>query len=379
MKTKNVVKAMLMLSLSASTFSQAMANGTLNNDPININGYMQEEVVPTDAELENVNNELRKTKNAIIINKQKKKSYNDLSRKTEKLAEETEELIEERKEYKKIVEENNKKIDCLMADGMKAGCEDYVRAPREDRVSTAQAAPKAQVSEAPLAAPVGADSFGGTIKVLPYTGLTSFFTENENLEGSLVGGVKVETNINPKFSVGVGFNYTTLKTTDYGGNGYYDAGFYDVYTGAYGSGGREIEYSNMNFSIYSKYFIVKNDRFRPYVGAGLGYNRSTLEYTNNNNARNYYDNSYWNYQFGNEEVTTSSINLDLSVGSEIKFTKSMGANVELNYMRSLGGNLSNENAQNPYFAPDQERLNDLAEELGESNIISVYAALLVEF
>ena len=259
-----------------------------------------------------------------------------------------------------------------MSEGLKNGCEDYVKAPREDRVTTKQAAVK--VTEAPLVAPQSSDNFGSTIKVLPYTGMTSFITDNENLEGGLVGGVNVETNVNSRFSIGMGFNYTSMNTTDYGNNNdYFNQAYIRSYTSNFG--GREIEYSNMNFDVYSKFFIVKNKRFRPYIGAGLGYNRSSLNYTtNNNNTFNPYG-----YSFGNEEVTTSSVNMELMVGSEIKFTESIGANLELNYVRGLGGNISNENRQNSFFSPDQQRLEDLSSELSEANIVSIFAGLLVEF
>jgi hypothetical protein len=79
-----------------ATFSGAMANDEqyLNSDPININGYVQDDAPVSDAELETVKHELQKQKTAIIVNKQKKKKYNELSRSTEKLADVTEDMIE---------------------------------------------------------------------------------------------------------------------------------------------------------------------------------------------------------------------------------------------------------------------------------------------
>jgi outer membrane protein W len=263
-----------------------------------------------------------------------------------------------------------------MAEGLKQGCEEFVKAPRQDNISLKQAAPI--VTEAPLKAASSDEKFGSIIKVIPYSGLTTLMSEGESLEAGLVGGIKVETNVNKRFSVGMGFNYTSLTTEDFGSNSNYLGNFNNQYNSFYG--GMEIDYKNMNFGIHSKFFIIKNDRFRPYVGAGFGYNRTSLEYSNNTNANaGYTAGAFNNFSFGNEEVTTSSVNLELMIGSEIKFTESIGANLELNYVRVLGGNISTENGLNTAFNPDQQRLEDLSSELSEANIVSLFAGLLVEF
>ena len=182
----------------------------------------------------------------------------------------------------------------------------------------------------------------------------------------------------------MGFSYTTMTTQDFG-SGYFDPGFYNYYDSFYN--GRTIEYSNMNFNLYSKFFILKNERFRPYIGAGIGYNRSKLSYANNDSASSSYggygygayNSGYYGYNFGNEEVVSSSVNVELMAGSEISITQMIGVNLELSYMRGLGSNLSTENGLNAYNAPDQQRLQDLSDELSSSNIVSLYAGLLVYF
>jgi opacity protein-like surface antigen len=357
---------------SVATFSGAMANDEqyLQSDPIDINGYVKEAPV-TDHELETVNNELRKQTTAIKVNKQKAKKYGQLSRSTEKLADATEEMIEERKESQVTIDKFNKKIDCMMAEGQKEGCDEYQKQPVQDEVRVAQAAPVVQTQ---VEAPSTGENFGEAIKVLPYAGLTTFMTETDNLEAGIAAGIRVETNVNKRFSIGMGFKYTTMKTTDYS-NGNIASGYQDYYSAYYG--GREIEYSNMNFDIYSKFFIVNNNRFRPYIGAGIGYNRSSMSYTNNNSAGSYQ--SYNNYQFGNEEVNASHINAELLVGSEVIFSKSIGMNLELAYNKGMGSNLSSESGINSYQAPDQQRLEDLSNDLTEADIVSLNASLLIQF
>lgn len=378
----------LALFVSSATMAQNAEQQYLSSDPININGYVQEELPPTDAELESIKGELHKQRNAIIVTKEKKKRYDQLSDSTEKLSEEMEDLISERKEAQERIEKYNKKIDCLMGSNYKPGCEDYVKKEKKeprhvvrDEVRRESAAPEVVVKVKPAAAKTG---FGSEIKILPYTGLTTYMSDQNNLESNIGAGVRVESNLNERFSIGMGFSYTTMTTQDFG-SGYFDAGFYNYYDSFYN--GRTIEHSNMNFNLYSKFFILKNERFRPYIGAGIGYNRSKLSYANNDSASSSYggygygayNSGYYGYNFGNEEVVSSSVNVELMAGSEISITQMIGINLELSYMRGLGSNLSTENGLNAYNAPDQQRLQDLSDELSSSNIVSLYAGMLVYF
>ena len=154
-------------------------------------------------------------------------------------------------------------------------------------------------------------------------------------------------------------------------------GYGNVYYGNYGAQGREIEYSNVNIDLYTKFYMIKNSRFRPYIGAGLGYNRTSMEYTNNQDTSGGFQN--YNYSFGSEEVTTTSINFEGMVGSEVIFTDNIGMVIEFNYARGLGGNVSSDNANFNNQAPDQARLEDLNAELQDANILSLYAGMLVQW
>lgn len=368
--TSKFSKAFLGLAVLSSTFAGAIANdAVLNSDPININGYVQE-APATDHELETVKNELRKQKQAIQVNKQKSKKYQELGRTTEKLADVTEDMIEERKESQQTIDKFNKKIECLMQENPGDDCAEYVKT-KSDTVSTKMAAP------AKTEATVEADTMqlGNVIKVLPYAGVTAIQSDNEQLEANVAAGIRVESDITSSFSIGLGFNYTSLTTTDYA-NGYagYTSDFYRGYTSMYGAG-REIEYKNMNFDLYSKYFFTKTSRFRPYVGAGIAYNRALMKYTDNRNYNYTYGPN--NYNFGDEELNTNSISARLMGGSEILFTKNIGMNLELQYSRGLGDGFGS--TERVAESPDFRRLRELNNEINEANIFSVFAGVLVLF
>lgn len=366
MKGTSIKHSVLALAVTVCTFTGAYANEEiLNSDPINVSGYVSEPEA-TDMELENVKNELRKQKQAIQVNKKKAKTYEKLGKSTEKLADVTEEMIDERKESKATIEKYNKKIECLMEENPGKDCDEYVK---RDKVSVAQAAPMNHtVAIAPTSG--NGPKMSDTIKAMPYVGFTSFQSENENLEARISAGIRVESDITSRLSVGIGFNYTDMTTVDNNCIGLYCQS--TGYVNNFGQN-REIEYQNLNFDITGKFFITKNNRFRPYVGLGLGYNRTTMNYANNNN----FVDPFLGHNFGNEEIISSSINGQILAGSEITITKSIGMNLEFGYKKGLGSSFNTDNNRPLTF--DQDRLRRLNEELAEANIFSINAGMVVYF
>lgn len=362
------ISALMSLSLGASFNALAQDAQYLNSDPIDINGYVQAEVDPTDQELENVRGQLNFAKKQSTLNKVKAKNYQKLATETEKLSETSEELIRERAQAQRDVKNYQKKIDCLMGRISGSKCDGY-KVPVKDHVRTGRAAPI--VSQKIVTKKHSGDNFGETIKILPYSGFSTFISENEQLEAGLNAGLQIESNVSKRFAVGIGVQYSSLTTNDFAGSlNSFDIGRINNF----GFNGREIKYTNLNFDIYGKFYLFNSERFRPYVGAGVGYNRSKLKYDDDINFNNGFD-----FQQGDEGVTSSSVSGELFVGSEVAFTQTFGMQLELNYKRGLGGNLSNENNQFNFFAPDQQRLEDLSNELQEANVISLYAAMQIKF
>jgi opacity protein-like surface antigen len=361
MKTKSMIKLLLSLSVISSSFVGAFADDSvLNSDPININGYVSE-APSTDGELEKVRGELRKQKQTIQINKEKSKKYKELGRTTEKLADVTEELIDERKEATTTIDKYNKKIECLMQENPGSDCDEYVKRKR-DTISVSQAAP---VVVAEVQAPTKR-KMGDVIKVLPYAGVMSIQTDNEDLEAGLSTGLKVESDLTDRFSIGLGINYTSLTTTDFGG----------VLGNVVG---REVDYTNLHFDMYSKFFIAKTERFRPYIGLGVIYNRTTAEYTSGNNSQINFGG--FNAQAGDQEVNANIMSAKIIGGSEILFTENVGMNLELQYSKALGSSFggdsdSSNNAFNSFY---QNRLEDLSDEINTGHNISVSAGVLILF
>lgn len=362
----------LLMTLNSSLAMGQYQEEYLDSDPIDVNGYISEERRATDQELEQINSELSKQRNAIGLNKEKSKKYKNLSRSTEKLSDATENLIEERKESQKIIDQYNKKIDCLMKKQRNdPACDKYIK---HDEVSSRHAAPVKSVS--------GYNdnySLAGDIKLLPYMGFANISSTNEDLEAGMNVGLRVEANLSSRFSVGMGLNYMSLKSTDFGGsrNNQYRNGFdYGQYNSYY-QGGREVEYTNISLDAYGKFFFSKETRFRPYMGAGFSYNRGDMSYLDDNRNSVDYNVGGIQYidQFGNENLRNSHFKMMLSGGSEVLFTRNFGMNVELQYSRGFGSGFDSGSNN----GPDQRRLEDLGNELVEANIFGIYAGMLVFF
>jgi outer membrane protein W len=195
------------------------------------------------------------------------------------------------------------------------------------------------------------------------------------LETEISTGLRLESNITTRFTMGVGFKFDQLKTDDYANNlGYMNSPYY---MNAYGKG-REIQHRSMGMDIYGKFFITSSERFRPYVGAGVGYNRATLKYNDDNNA---FDPNYFGraYSYGSEEYNASYISGQVMLGSEIMITRSFGINLEAQYSTGLGDSLSSKSSKNGGTSPDQARLRDLGEELINSNALSIFAGAVITF
>ena len=384
MKTVNKTLALAVLaSLSLGAFAQD--DSVLNSAPIDVDGYLHEKQV-TDGELEAIKSELGKQKNTTQLNKVKSKEYDKLAGQTEKLLESQDEYIDSKidsqktiKDFNKKSAENEKKLKCLLEESKSPDCAKWVKNRKteelvEDKVAVAQAAPVAQVvAPTPVGSPDLQNPFE-EIKLMPFAGVTNYSGDAEKLETEFVGGLNLESNINNRFSMGIGLNYSQFNTQDFGNgsNSYVSQPYYTQYYGQYGAQGREINFSNIGFNVYGKLFLTRGERFRPYLGAGLGYNRMSLEYKDNTGFSNFGQN------FGKEELTSGYMTAALKAGSDIMITRSIGLNLEFQYARGFGAN-NTDNGVSPTNAPDQRRLQQLSDDIIEANALTIAGGAVIIF
>jgi len=372
MKSRNLLA--LVIALSFSTAYAQNEEQVLNSDPIDVDGYLSEKQA-TDGELEQIKSEIRKQKNEVQLNKDKTKSYNELSKTTEKLSDTTEDYLDNKKSAQKDIAEYNAKIKCLMEENPGKDCDKYVRNRRTDEPQVVQQEVQVQQAAANSVATVPASALTGApfeeIKLIPYGGATQYNGKVEQLEAQLSAGLRLESNITTRFSMGIGLNYSTLKTQDFANNSYSAMNY------GMGYQSREIQYKSMGLDLYSKFFITKGERFRPYLGAGLGYNRASSIYTQNNNNSTFNNGNQYNY--GGEEFKTSYFSGMLLGGTEIMITKGFGINIEAAYATGLGQSVSSQATKNYNNNPDQNRLRQLGNEIINASAMSIFAGAVVTF
>lgn len=384
MKSRSYLLLALALSIGTAAYAQSEEQ-VLNSDPIDVDGYLKEKQV-TDGELEQIRSEIRKQKNEVQLNKDKSKGYKELSKTTEKLSDVTEEYLDEKKSAQNDIAEYNKKIKCLMEENPGKDCSKYVRPKKQEvaevqqqeiqEVKVTQAAPAAATSITDVAVSADLDKAFEEIKFLPFAGGAQYQGEVEQLEASISAGLRLEANISTRFSLGFGFNYAQLKTEDFGGNNMNYGGIYGGYNNIFGMNGREIQYKSMGIDVYGKFFVTRGERFRPYVGAGLGYNRADMKYTNND-SQNF--GQMYGQNFGNEVYRNSYGVGKVMLGTEIMVTRSFGFLVEGSAATNLGSSLSSKNNQNVTNSPDQRRLRDLGNDIMGANVYSAFVGAVVVF
>jgi outer membrane protein W len=251
-----------------------------------------------------------------------------------------------------------------------------------DAVKTGQAAPSNEViATAPIV--VTEDKMNKKLKVTPQFGLLKISSENIDFESSMSAGVAVESMVNERFAFGLGFNYATLDikdmTTDY------STGIYNNYSPYYNSTwynnnfgqGRTLNYKHLNLDIVGKVYLTVESSIRPYVGAGLGLNRSTLKYEDTGRQSYQYYNTQATY--GNEEYSSTYASGIALLGTEVNFSDTVGLNLEFKFAKGLTSGTSQTAGADSQYNPDQKRLEDISAEMESASFSTINLGLNIKF
>lgn len=301
-----------------------------------------------------------------------------LKRRREKLEERNKVMVE------KKIEDIRVKQEIALTNKLQGAFNNSLNNLNEDKVQTVQAAP-APVAPAPVApapvietriveVPAPVEKVEKKSKIIPNLGVSSVKGDRLDLETDLTIGVQAETMIAPQISVGIGLGYSTMKMTDVANSyttygGYYNTGYNNIY----GTGGREMSLKKLTLEANGKYFFTEDSMIKPYIGAGLAFNRSTLKYENSNS---YY---YQNYSFGNEDYGSSSVGGNIKLGAEVSFNETVGANIEFAAAKNISSGISKSSELNTTYNPDQGRLENISKEIEDSATTSVTAGVVIKF
>ena len=244
-----------------------------------------------------------------------------------------------------------------------------------DSVETIQAAPQRVVAPMPEVEVEEEKQF----KITPYVGGKLYDAKGiESFSTDIDTGIRFDAMVTDYVSIGLSFNYTSLKFND-------DQDAVKYYFDEY-SDGVDFKYKNLQFGVNSKFYFTKS-RFRPYVGLGAAYNRSTLsidETVRSNYSYTYYNNyygysNYNNLEENDLEVSGGNFTGTAAVGAEFLINDSIGVNVEGSFTRAFN---SAYNASSTY-STSGERVENYIESFGErfddANIAALNIGLLVRF
>jgi len=210
-------------------------------------------------------------------------------------------------------------------------------------------------------------------KIGPLIGVTTLKGENFNYESNLSGGVYVESPLmDYRAGLGLSFNYMGMDITEI------NPVLYQTYYGVVGNTfERDLDYTLYSIDFYGKYYLSQYSAIRPFVGVGLGYNRSTLKYQDKVNTNSF-------PQFGNyqrEVIYNNSYFSGLLMGgTDVRFSDNFGILVEFRYRKAINAaaNQSNQTfVQN--VNGDQVFLNELGESIDNSHSAGVSLGVNVYF
>lgn len=211
-------------------------------------------------------------------------------------------------------------------------------------------------------------------KVIPYLGAQSLKGDRIDFESKLNIGINLETLVYPQLSVGVGVGYTSMDITDTA-NQFLNSGsvFNPTYFNNFGATGRKMSSSKMTIEANSKYFLTADSKIKPFVGAGLSYNRSNLKYEDNGNGYNYNG-----VNLGDEGFSSTAMGASAKLGAEVDFNETVGLNIDLSFTKNLSSGISS-NANTTNNNPDQFRLQNITKSMEDADIVSIQAGLIVKF
>jgi outer membrane protein W len=143
---------------------------------------------------------------------------------------------------------------------------------------------------------VALTAYNETFKVTPYVGITQFSSDQLDFESTYTIGVKIETRVNERVTTGFGITQSSMKIKE--------------------NAVSEFDYSGYGVNLFSNLYLISDSRFRPYLGAGLGYLKSSLTNANNNSG-------------------TSTLNGEIRGGIDLMYTRKIGLNLEASYVKAI--------------------------------------------
>ena len=199
--------------------------------------------------------------------------------------------------------------------------------------------------------------------VTPQYNFSNYSGNGFDLESDLGFSLGLEGHVYKNVSLGLNIGYESISAMDI--SNYYG------YPYSYGNLFRNLNVSLLTAEVMSKVYFGNNDRFKPFIGAGVSVARANLSF----DESNIYDSYYFGGIEGLSEETKTYFNGILRAGAMINFSSTVGLLVEGSYAQGFSG----VSGGNVALTNDQYSLQNFGSALSESSKIGLSAGLTINF
>jgi outer membrane protein W len=185
-------------------------------------------------------------------------------------------------------------------------------------------------------------SYNETFKVTPFAGMTQYSSDEFDFESSYTAGLKIELRINERIVIGGGFTHSSMTLKEEAVSAF--------------------DYSSYGADLFSKFYLILESRFQPYVGAGVGYLNSDLKHTG--------------MQVNDNSSATNTLNGEVMGGIDLMFTRKIGFNFEAKYLKAVSSSTYTQAYPQTF---GQYAVDKLAREIDKSGHLILTAGMIVSF
>ncbi len=209
-------------------------------------------------------------------------------------------------------------------------------------------------------------------RITPFVGLSSFQGTGIDFEAKSSIGVSADHLILPNISLGAGINYSTMEITDTA-NSYADTTSLGTNYGVIFPNGRQMSFNKLSIEANSRFFVTLDSKLKPYVGAGVGYNKTNLKYDGSANGYTYNGISY-----GSEGVSTNFVTGSVRLGAELDLTSSIALGLDVGYTKALSSGFGTKN-ETVSTNEDQRRLEKVSSAIEDASNLTINAGVVLKF
>ncbi len=171
------------------------------------------------------------------------------------------------------------------------------------------------------------ENLKGKISIFPLAGITSIKSSNYTVDARYTAGFGIEAEATNNISIVGSYSYSQFNVGLGTSNPYY--GYYQGTTLVNSNNLNALQYNQNLVDVNARFYLMpRSSRFRLYIGAGVGYSKSYLNY-NQNSLNTYSGNPYATGQ--SNDYSVSQVLGQLGAGAEIQISKTIALGADFKY------------------------------------------------